>query len=413
MAEAGTTAEQAGRKPGMLALLKQADFRVLWLAQTVSWSGDHFTFLALMIVINKLTGSAGAVALLMMVMTVPRLLFGMAAGVFIDRWDRKMVMIVSNVALGVLSLTLIWVTASGQVWLFYPLAFIISSVGVFFMPARGAVMKTILKPEQLLPANILMQTTLTLTLVIGPALAGVTIGLFGTTPAFLFDGLTFFIAAALIVTMTVPRPAKTNGQGRGAGAFWSEFREGLAFVAATRTVLGLLLVLTVLSLATGAVNALFVPFMMNIIGVGATELGLVDSAQGLGMIAGAGMAAAIAARLRSNWIIAGGFGLASVLIIAIGMASTYQIVLLLMFLVGLIISPIQATIPALTQRIVPLEKMGRVGGTMNTSQSVATLASMGIAGIVAEIVGLRLVFVGAGVIGILASALAVSAIREE
>ena len=400
------------RQPSMLELLKQPNFRTLWLAQTVSWSGDHFAFLALTIAINLLTGSATAIALILVVMTVPRLLFGMAAGVFVDRWDRQRLMVVSDVLRGILSLALLWAIAAELVWLVYPLAFLMSSVGVFFVPARSAVMKSILKPEELLPANILMQLTFTLTMVIGPALAGVTIGLYGTSPAFAFDALTFFVSAALIAVMSVPRLAHA-AETASAGSFWLEFKEGLQFIAGSRMIAGLLLVLTVVSLATGAVNAVFVPFMMNVLQASAVQLGLVDSAQGIGMILGSVLTAAIAVRLRSSQIIAGGLFLASLLIIAVGLAPTYLLVLVLLFLVGLVIMPLEATIPAITQKIVPLDKMGRVSGTMNTSQSFATLLSMGAAGVMADVIGLRAVYVVAGVIGIGSALLAVRAISDS
>ena len=402
----------ASKNAAMLSLLKRRDFRTLWLAQAISWSGDHFTFLALMIVLNQATGSAGAIALLMSVMTVPSLLFGMLAGVFVDRWDRKQVMVVSDVIRGVLSLALIWAATSEHIWMIFPLAFVIASVGVFFGPARGAVMKTILAPDDLLPANILLQVTFRVTLVVGPALAGVVIGVFGPAPAFAFDGITFLVAAALVTTMVVPRLVRSDGESlSGQSAFWRDFREGLSFIGASRTIRGLLMVMTVVSLATGAINALFVPLLMNVLNVGATAIGLADSAQGIGMIGGAVIAAAVQ-RFRPNWVIAGGLLAASIIIIAIGLAPTYLVVIVLSLLVGLAIGPIEATIPALMQRIVPLDKMGRVGGTMNTSQSVATLASMGAAGALADIVGIRWIFVIAGAIGIVAGLIAISAISE-
>ncbi len=413
MAQETPAQTAAGGRSGMLSLLKQPNFRKLWLAQTVSWSGDHFTFLALMIVINQITGSASAIALLMITMTVPRLLFGMLAGVFVDRWNRKQVMVVCDLLRGLLSLCLIWAATPEHVWFIYPLGFAISAVGVFFMPARGAVMKTILTTDELLPANILMQTTFTFTVVLGPALAGLTIGALGAAPAFAFDAATFFASSALVAAMAVPNLARSLHQATGQSNFWREFNEGLAFLRSSRAVGGLLLVLTVVSLATGAINALFVPFLMNILHVGAIELGLADSAQGLGMIVGGVLAAAIARRLRSNWLIAGGLILAGICVALIGLSPSYAIVLALLFVLGLIITPIEAAIPAMMQKIVPLDKMGRIGGVMNTSQSVATLVSMGAAGALADALGLRLIYVVAGMIAVIAGLSAIGAIRDE
>lgn len=413
MAAQSSSAGTAQRKPSMLALLKQRNLRTLWLAQTVSWSGDHFSFLALMIVINQITSSAGAVALLMITFTLPRLLFGMLAGVLVDRWDRQRVMVLADATRGVLALSLIWFARAEHVWLIYPLAFLLSTVGVFFNPARGAMMKTILKDDELLPANILMQTTYTLTVVLGPALAGITIGALGPAAAFVIDGASFFVSSALVASMAVALLTRDNAQVVARSKFGQELRAGLSYVASSRTISGLLLVLTVISLATGAANALFVPFLMNVLGVGATQLGIADSAQGIGMIAGGVMAAALAARLRPNVLIAGGMILASIFIALVGMAPSYLIVLALLAALGLVVMPVEAAIPALTQKIVPLDMMGRVGGTMNTSQSVATLLAMGAAGALADVIGVRQIFVVSGAIGIIGGLLAIGAIRDK
>ncbi len=406
--------EKAPARQGpTLALLRNTNFRTLWLAQSVSWTGDHFTFLALMIVLNQLTGSASAIALLMIVFTLPRLVFGILAGVFVDRWNRQRLMVITDAVRGLLSLGFILVASRERVWLIYPLAFVVSSLGVFFMPARSAIMKTILPQEDLLQGNILMQTTFTLTLVIGPALAGITIGLWGTTAAFSFDAVTFLVSAALVATMVVPHLIGSGGDRPAADAFWGDLREGLGFVKGSRAVTGVLVVLTVVSLATGAVNALFAPFLMNVLHVGASELGIADSAQGLGMIIGGMLAAAVAARLRMNVLISAGILVAGLAIIIIGLAPNYLTVLVTLAFLGLILTPLQAGLSALMQKIVPLEKMGRVSGAFNTSQSVATLISMGAAGVLADVVGARLVFVASGVVAVASALVAISAIRDE
>lgn len=400
------------RQAGALALLQQGRFRTLWLAQTVSWLGDHFGFLALMIVVNDYTRSAGAVALVMITVTLPRLLFGLPAGVLVDRWDRQRVMVAADGLRAVLTLGIIALLATGQIWLMYPLVFLTSALGVFFLPARNAVMKTILTKEELLPANILMQTTFALTLALGPALAGLMIGRWGAGVSFGFDALTFAVSSVLVATMLIPRSAADNGGGA-QSSFGREFREGLRFVAASRTISGLLIVLTAVSLGLGAVNALFVPLLINVLGAGATQLGLVDSAQGAGMIVGGIAATAVASRLKANHLISSGLAIIGMMVIGVGLAPDYRVVMGMALIVGLVISPLEGAIPALMQKVVPLDKMGRVGGAMNTSQSVASLASMGIGGIMADIAGPRAVFVGVGLVVLAAALLAIWAIREE
>ena len=413
MAQETGTVVQAKRKPAMLDLLKQPNYRKLWLGQAISQCGDQFTFLALIIVMTQLTGSASAVGVLLMVMTIPRFLLGMAAGVFVDRWDRKRLLVFSDTIRGIFSLCLILVVTKERVWMVYPIAFIVSTVGVFSMPARNAVMKQILKPEELVPANILSQTTVTITMVIGSVLAGVIVGVFGAAPAFAFDALTFFASAALVAMMTIEHIARTVAKGQRGSVFWSELKDGLAFVATSRIVMGLLLVLTVFGLASGAANALFAPFLLNTLNATPAQVGVVNAAQGLGMILGGLLAAVFVARLRPNWVIAGGLAAFGVCLVLISMAHSYLIVLVLLFIIGVVSTPLSATLAALMQKMVPLEKMGRVAGTMNTSQSVANLLAMGSAGILADAIGQRLVIIGAGLIAIVSGLAAIPAIGDE
>ncbi len=413
MAQETGTAVQAPPKPAMLDLLRQPNYRKLWLGQAISSTGDQFTFLALIIVMTQLTGSASAVGILLMVMTVPRFLLGMAAGVFVDRWDRKRLLVFSDAIRGIFSLCLILVATKEHVWMVYPIAFVVSTVGVFSMPARNAVMKQILKPEELVSANILSQTTVTITMVAGSALAGVVVGIFGAAPAFAFDALTFFASAALVAMMTIEHIAKIVAKGQRGSAFWSEFKDGLAFVATSRIVMGMLLVLTVFALASGAANALFAPFLLNTLQATPAQVGVVNAAQGVGMILGGLLAAAFVARLRPNLVIAGGLAAFGVFLALISLTTSYLVVLFLLFMIGVVSTPLNATLAALMQKVVPLEKMGRVAGTMNTSQSVANLAAMGSAGILADAIGPRLVVIGAGIIAIISGLAAIPAIGEE
>src|SRR5512142_84214 len=152
------------------------NFRRLWGGQTISQIGDGLTNLAILIMINQLTGSTAALATMMIVIALPQLVFGMLAGVYVDRWNRKTIMIVSDVIRGLLVLGFILVRRPQDVWIFYVLGFLQAAVGTLFDPAKSALIPSIVEREMLLAANGLSQTTRVVTSVVGSALAGVLVG---------------------------------------------------------------------------------------------------------------------------------------------------------------------------------------------------------------------------------------------
>ena len=185
-----------------LTVLRHAGFRNLWLGQVISQIGDYFAFLALMVVVSGFSNDAAdttqAVSGLMIAFTLPRLLFGVLAGVFVDRWDRRHTMIAADAIRGVLVLALIPAFLTHNLLLVYSLAFVMSAFGTLFNPAKGAIIPLLVPVEQLTAANALSQTSQMLSTFIGPALAGVTFAVVGKGNewvAFAIDGLSFGVSA--------------------------------------------------------------------------------------------------------------------------------------------------------------------------------------------------------------------------
>ena len=154
-------------------LLRNRSFVALWLGQTVSFVGDYFYFLAIPILVERLTGSALQVGLSVIASTLPMLVLGPVAGVFVDRWNRKQTMIVSDLLRAVLVLVCLVVQTPDQVWVYDVVGFLMSCVSRFFFPAQNAVLPLIVPDkDDLLAANGLMQIVQTAGLLIGPTLGG-------------------------------------------------------------------------------------------------------------------------------------------------------------------------------------------------------------------------------------------------
>jgi MFS family permease len=396
---------------GAKAILAIPNFRNLWLGQTISQVGDGLTNLAVLIMINNLTGSTAAVATMAIALALPQLLFGLLAGVFVDRWDRKRIMLISDIARGALVLGFVLVQRPEDVWVFYVLGFLQAAIGTFFDPAKSSLIPTIVAREGLLTANALSQTTRVLTSVVGAALAGVLVGLAGNGwPAFTLDALTFFVSALFIARLALPRHEPTH-IGGGVQATLHQLSEGLRLFITERALLAILIVFAVTMLGLGAVNVLFVSYLVNLIGVRTEMLGLIEAAQVAGMIVGSGLVTTLATRLKPNQLIVGGVCAVGVLIALIGAAPSLWGVLPGMFFVGLAITPVQASVSTLLQTLVPADKRGRASSAMNTVITTASVISMGAAGILGDMLGIREVFYLAGGIAVLAGLLAAALMR--
>ena len=383
-------------KVSFISVLKNRNFLALWLGQVVSNVGDYFYFLAVPIAINRLTGSTTAMAISMMSIFVPQLLFGLIAGVFVDRWDRKRTMIIADLLRGVIVLLCLTVQSADQVWVFYLVGFLVSSVSRFFYPARSAAIPLIVDKEELMVANGLSQITQTVALIAGSAMAGFAIGLWGEKVAFVANSLSFLASAIFILTTKIPHQLSRASDKL--SAVWQELVDGLSFIRRSRVLVGVLASLSVIQLGIGAMQVVWVPFFQNYFGIGPEGLGIVDSVQGFGMAVGAVGMGFIAARFKKTTIIGTGVIIIGILIALVGLSPWFSLILALSFVMGLVLAPTQAAVSTMIQLAAPDDKMGRVNSAIGTASSLAMLISMAVAGLVGDFVSLRLIYAICGVL---------------
>ena len=407
---------QAGKsKVAYGQLLANRNFLALWLGQMISFIGDYFYWLAVPIMVERLTGSTLLVGLSVITTALPMLFLGPVAGVFVDRWDRKRMMIAADVLRALLVLPCLLVRTPDQVWIYYVVGFLMSCVSRFFFPAQNAVLPLIVPDKSdLLAANGLMQMVQTVGLLAGPALAGFSIGLWGEQIAFIIDSASFLVSAAAIMTMTVPRT--TLGRQAAAGgqmaAVWAEMREGVTYLFGNRTMVGILVCMAVVQLGLGAINVLWVPYLQRTFGVGAEGLGIVDLAQGAGMVLSGLALGLIASRLNRTAIVGWALILIGLFLGGMGLAPAFGWVIALSLAVGLVLVPGQSALMTMMQLAVPDLKRGRVGSAMNAMTMAAGLLSMGAASVLGEVVGLRPMYVIAGLITMSAGVIGLFVLTE-
>lgn len=395
---------------GFLEAFKIRDFRTLWIGQFISQMGDSLALVAALVVIQKLSGSTLWLGFTAMAIAFPPLLLGLVGGVMADRFDRKKVMIISDILRGIAILFLIGARSAQQLYLFPLVGCFMSIAGVFFGPARNAVIPSIVSREMLLTANGLLQASQMLAIIVGSSLASLIIAILGPAFAFILDSLTFFLSAWLIFTLKIP---PVNNSAPREGIIWPQIKEGLGYIKEKRPILIIMVAASVATLSLGSIAVLGVAYVEKYLGVSAERFGFINSIQGIGMAIG-GLSLGFFSRFASPHYLAGAAMIAlGAAIISFAFSSRFEMALILASLIGICMVVARATLAALLQATVPNEKRGRVESTVNTSISFSTALAMGLSGLLGAALGVRTVFVLAALGVISAGILTLTALKES
>lgn len=244
-----------------LSLLRRnRDYRYLWLGNVVSLLGDWFNLIAAAELITELSNSGVAISYLFLARFLPLFAFSPLAGVLADRYDRRMLMILSDVLRAVVVAGFLVVGITGQVWLFYLLTIAQFALSALFTPARTAVIATVVDQKELVTANALDSFTWSTMLALGALLGGIVAAVFGAEAAFVLDAFTFLLSAWLISRVVLKdRQAGVDSQGG-----WLDFVDGFRYLWGRPYLLILSLIKASGSLVWGAVNVFEITFAEDV-----------------------------------------------------------------------------------------------------------------------------------------------------
>ena len=247
-----------------IALLRNnPNYRYLWLGAVVSQIGDWFNLIASALVIQQLTSATSAVSLLFLARFLPLFFFSPFAGVLADRFDRRTIMVASNLLRAVTVLGFLLARETSVVWLFYILTIVQFALSAVYTPARTAVLANIVRRDELVTANALDSFTWSTMLAVGSLLGGLATGLFGVATAFVIDALTFVLAGWLTWKVVLP-PELLATRAAGSRGGWLDFLDGLRYLRGEPYILALALIKAGGSLVWGAVNVLEIDYAERI-----------------------------------------------------------------------------------------------------------------------------------------------------
>ncbi len=271
-------------------LRKNPGFARLWMAQVVSLTGDWFSTIVLSTLIARYADGSGlAISLFLMARFLPPLLFGPFAGVLVDRFDRRKILIYSNVIRIVVVLGFLLANSPDRLWIIYALTIIQFTLSALFEPGQSAITPSLVYREDLVRANTLASITWSTMLALGALIGGLVAALFGAAAAIVIDALTFAVAAFILSTLNdshkvtnPPRPQDTADEGED-----GSFSEGLRYLRKNPAMVAVMLVKGGGSI--GNVDLLMTVFATQIFILGTDgnlSLGIMYSAFGFGAFIG-------------------------------------------------------------------------------------------------------------------------------
>jgi len=382
----------------MRVLLRDRDFRLLLAGQTLSALGDYAMFLVLGIWAKELTGSNAAAGLTILPFALPAL-FGPALGVLVDRFPRRLVMIVTDVVAAVVVTSLIAVDGVEDMWILYTVSFATGVIVTVYQAARAGLLRGMLDEGALGEANGLLQATNQGMRLLAPLAGAGLFAVVGGPAVALLDAATFLASAVLLGAMRAPDLERRRHPVR----WWSEIREGLHHIGGSPDLMQLTIGTAMVTLLFGCTEV----FVYALVDEGLHRppefLGVLASIQGVGAVAGGILAGAALRRwgeLSTVSIACAGAGIG---MIAFGTAIMALVVLACLGF-GVVVTLFMVGYQTLMQKRTPDELQGRVMAAVEAAVTFPYVVSVAIGAALVAVVPFQLVYTVGG-LGAMAASL--------
>ncbi|TDD16655.1 MFS transporter [Nonomuraea diastatica] len=391
-------AETPAGAPAPAPLRGNRDYRRLLVAGLVSQTGDWAISTGLAFHVYQLTGSTLSTAIMLVVSRLPDVLLGSVAGMLADRWDRRRLLVVTDLLLALGLLPLLAVRDPAQMWIVYAVALWTGVLSTVLVPAQKALLPQVVAESQLVRANALHGQSGQLARLLGAMLGGVAVSAGGLPAVVLVDVTSFVVSAALQATIRAPgRPARSMS----AGGQWIS---GLRLAMGNAGVRVLVAYMVITGLGEGIFATLAAPFVADVLGGGGDAYGLFLSVQAVGGLLGGLVVAArpdgAAPRALLGWgtIV---FGAVDLALFAYPLAlpspgpspgpapgPALWPALVLIVLAGLPAAAAMAGFTTLAQTVTSDDRRGGVIGLLGSAQAATALAGMAAAGVLGGPLGI-------------------------
>lgn len=376
------------------SVFRNRSFSLMWSGQLVSTMGSALTSLAASIYVFRLTNSALSVGLMLMATAAPSLLVGLFAGVFVDRYDRKRIMIICDLLRAVLVFLIPFLVPLSIVWL-YVMVILTSAIGQFFDPAYESVLPEVASEKELAAANSLIAISSFGATAIGFAASGLIASAANINWAFYLDAVSFAFSATCIYRIAL-KPIAAE-EGTSAAIVLNNLRAGVRELFNTPILRSLLTAQVPVFLAFGLANALLLPFARRALGATEFQYGLQEGLTSIGFVIGSLLMANIFDRWREGaWIAVSYLGMA-IAGIVYSQLHSIPLAILAVTISGFCNAPSSIGRRLVVQRNTPRELRGRVNSVFFVTRDVLFLLGMGAAGL-ADAIDVRLLYLAGALI---------------
>lgn len=402
------TAEEnpTAHAPPKRSLWRDPDFLRLWTAQSTSTLGRMMMVIPL-VAILILDARPYQMAIISGASTAAGLIFGLIAGPWIDRSRRKIVLVVTDFGSAIAIATIVVAHFMFELKMehLYAVAFVNGSLGIFNEVAQRSYLPRLIEKDRLFEANSKIAASDAVVEQIGFSVGGFIAQLASAISAGVVQSVTFLISGLLVLTIRKPEPEPESPQGR--PRIWREIADGYVFITANKTLILMTTSGVLLGIASGIIGGMITLFAISEIGIQPGPLGIIYGVGGISSFFGALLASRVTNKLGIGRSMALGLLSYGIIGFLIPLAPSTVWIAMIFFVIpqlfgdGLwVIHDINKT--SLQQAIIPDNLLGRVISAINVSEKVAALIGVAIAGIIAELVGLRIALAAGSVCLLLA-----------
>ncbi len=395
-------------------ILRERNFSLLWSGQIISQFGDRLNQMALIGMVYEQVGySTLGLAKVMLPMIIPVLIIGPVAGVYVDRWNRKWTMIISDITRGLfvllIPLSLIYVKTMAPV---YVIIFIVFSITRFFLPAKMAILPDIVSTDKLLIANSLSSTTRMIAAILSLPIAGFIVRWVGAKGGFYIDAISFFLSAFMIWMIRLEKNSthkykddliitkEALGQSISRSVF-KDVMEGLRYLISSRELLLVTAMSFLLMSGVGAVSVVIVVFIQESLKSVTRDLGLLGMSLGAGLFLGSVLYGRFGDMLPKFKVIFSGFTMGGILVVLFSLliraSGSLALALVLAAVLGLVSSPIVVSSNTMLHEIMPNKIRGRIFSSLEMIIHIAFLVFMLLTSFLAEFISKASILVFSGI----------------
>jgi len=372
--------ETTNRPTGMLG------FTIIWIGQLVSMFGTAMTNFALTIWAWQITGQATALALVGFFTFAPALLVTPFAGALVDRWSRKFVMMLSDLAavLSTVVVLILYSTGNLQIWHLYATGVFSGTFGAFQFPAYSAAVTTMVSKKQYGRASGMLSSAQFASGIFAPSLAALFLVSIGIAGILTIDVVTFLVAIGALLLVHVPKPVTSLEGQKSRGSLWTESIYGFRYISARTSLLALLMIFLCVNLLAPFAFTLLAPMILSRTGNDATILGMVQSTIGVsGMVGSIVLSVWGGPKRRIHGILLG-LLLVTMGMLFLGVGQTPVLWIIAAFFTIFFIPIINGSSQAIWQGKVAPDVQGRVFAARSMIAQIGTPVAMLLAGPLAD-----------------------------